>query len=128
MRTKNADSRGAAAVEFALVAPVLITLLLGVMEFGYQFVLAGATSSAAREAVRAAAVGDSQTKGVAAATTRMETVPLTGSLAITVTKSGTGDACTWQATVRVDDSSLTGFFDSLFPLNVESRGEMRCGG
>ncbi|MGJ6981269.1 TadE family protein [Aestuariimicrobium soli] len=127
---RSRDSRGAAAVEFAIIAPILITLLLGVMEFGYQFVLAGATASAAREGARAAAVSDSQANGAAAATNRMSTVPLTGTLGVTVVKLGSGDACVWRATVRVNGSGLTGFFDSLVPggLNVQSQGEMRCGG
>ncbi len=48
------DRRGAALVEFALVAPVFLTLLLGAFEFGHmayvQAILQGAVQDAGRDA------------------------------------------------------------------------------
>jgi Flp pilus assembly protein TadG len=49
---------GAAAVEFALVTPILFALLLGIIQFGWYFFVANSTSSAAREAARRVVVGD----------------------------------------------------------------------
>jgi Flp pilus assembly protein TadG len=49
---------GAAAVEFALVLPVLITLLFGIIQFGWYFFVANSASSSAREAARRVVVGD----------------------------------------------------------------------
>lgn len=49
--------RGAAAVEFALVAPLLILLLFGIITFGYAFFEQQAYASAAREGARLAATG-----------------------------------------------------------------------
>lgn len=47
------DTHGATAVEFAIIAPIMLTLMLGMMELGYQAyaqsVLLGATNKAARD-------------------------------------------------------------------------------
>lgn len=48
--------RGAAAVEFALVAPVLFLFVFGIIEFGRAFMLKEATAGAARAGVRRAVV------------------------------------------------------------------------
>ncbi len=52
------SERGAAAVEFALIAPILLLLVLGMIQYGVYFWSAQGGSSAAREAARRAAVGD----------------------------------------------------------------------
>lgn len=48
---------GAAAVEFALVFPLLLLLLFGIVEFSIAFYAQQGTAAAAREAARRAAVG-----------------------------------------------------------------------
>jgi Flp pilus assembly protein TadG len=50
------DERGAAAVEFALVAPLLIMLVMGVVSYGYMLSFRQALSQGAAEGARAAAV------------------------------------------------------------------------
>lgn len=50
--------RGAVAVEFALVLPILLLLIFGVMQYGLYFWSAQGGSTAVREAARRAAVGD----------------------------------------------------------------------
>lgn len=50
------DERGAAAVEFALVLPVLLALLLGIISFGYMLSFRQSVSLSAAEGARAAAV------------------------------------------------------------------------
>lgn len=49
---------GAAAVEFALVLPVLLLLVFGIVQYGFYFLASQSGSAAAREAVRRVAVGD----------------------------------------------------------------------
>lgn len=44
--------RGAAIVEFAVVLPLLITLLLGVIEYGWLFMVRQSLQNAAREGCR----------------------------------------------------------------------------
>ena len=51
------DRRGGIALEFALVAPVLLIILLGIMQFGYAFFVQINMTNAAREGARQLAVG-----------------------------------------------------------------------
>lgn len=63
--------RGAAAVELALVAPILLALLAGIIEFSYAYNTQISVSQAAREAARTYAVtkdwGKAVTAGIAGA-------------------------------------------------------------
>src|SRR3954466_10329501 len=56
MRDRLRRERGATAVEFALIVPLLILLVLGIAEFGHAFQVQGTLSAAAREGVRAMAL------------------------------------------------------------------------
>lgn len=49
--------RGAAAVEFALLMPLLFMILFGIIQFGYLFFQKQQAAFAAREGARIAAVG-----------------------------------------------------------------------
>lgn len=50
------DERGAAAVEFALVLPLLLLLVFGIISFGYMLSFRQGISQSAAEGARAAAV------------------------------------------------------------------------
>ena len=50
------DERGAAAVEFALVVPVLLLLVFGIISYGYMLSFRQGLSQAAAEGARAGAV------------------------------------------------------------------------
>jgi Flp pilus assembly protein TadG len=50
------DERGASAVEFALVAPLLFLVIFAIIDFGFGFHAWDATQNAAREGGRVAAV------------------------------------------------------------------------
>jgi Flp pilus assembly protein TadG len=55
---RRRDDRGAAALEFALVLPILLMLVFGAIQFSFWFFSAQSGSSAAREAARGSAVGE----------------------------------------------------------------------
>jgi Flp pilus assembly protein TadG len=55
--TDSGRDAGAAAVEFALVSVLLLTLLFGIIQSGYFFFQSTAAEHAAREGAREAAVG-----------------------------------------------------------------------
>src|SRR3954469_15163734 len=61
MATRLGDERGASAVEFAFIVPLLIMLVLGIAEFGHAFQVQGTLSAAAREGVRAMALQNDPT-------------------------------------------------------------------
>lgn len=50
--------RGSVGVEFALIMPIFLLLVLGMIQYGIYFWAAQGGSTAAREAARRAAVGD----------------------------------------------------------------------
>jgi Flp pilus assembly protein TadG len=54
--SRRRSERGAAAVEFALVAPLLLLLVFGVISYGYMLSFRQALSQGAAEGARAAAV------------------------------------------------------------------------
>lgn len=57
LRTRNRTLRkGVAAVETAVVAPVLVVAMLGMMEVGYAFLVRQTVTMASREGARAAAL------------------------------------------------------------------------
>lgn len=53
---RTSTERGAAAVEFALVMPLLLLLVFGIIQYGYILSFRQALSQAAAEGARAAAV------------------------------------------------------------------------
>jgi Flp pilus assembly protein TadG len=53
-RTRTRKARAAAVVEFAVVTPLLITLLFGIMEYGHVFMVRQSMVTAAREGCRIA--------------------------------------------------------------------------
>ena len=63
MCSKLGDEGGAIAIEFAFVAPVLLILLLGTIQFGYAFFVQINMNNAAREAARGLAVGSASVGG-----------------------------------------------------------------
>lgn len=65
--------RGAAAVEFALVVPLLVTLLFGIISYGYLLSFRQSVSQAAAEGARAAAVAPATSDREAIAFAAIET-------------------------------------------------------
>lgn len=57
LRALRRDRRGATIVEFALILPVLCTLLLGVLDLGYRSYVTSIIQGALHEAARMATVG-----------------------------------------------------------------------
>jgi Flp pilus assembly protein TadG len=118
-------------VEFGIVAPLLLLLLFGVIEFGYGFLQFLDVRHGARETGRLAAVNfqPSTATGVAQANeiidegcTRIDTES-----GVTVELSHPGGGAIGQtATVAVtrDYASLTGFFDFL-SIDMDSSVEVR---
>jgi Flp pilus assembly protein TadG len=58
MRLRIRDERGQATVEFALILPVLLLLVLGIIEFGKAWNLAQIATDAVREGTRRCVLAD----------------------------------------------------------------------
>jgi Flp pilus assembly protein TadG len=67
--TDRASERGAAMIEFALLLPMLIMLVFGIITFGRAYFAKVELASAVREGARAAALGKSNGDAVAATVT-----------------------------------------------------------
>ncbi len=125
MRRRVRTEHGAAAVEFALVASLLVTLLLGIMEFGWAFYHQSMLAGAAREAARDFAIRSDT------ALARQAAQHAVGpGMAITVTFDV--DNCATAptntpvtATVTHDYTSLTGIIGG---FEMRGKGTMRCNG
>lgn len=118
--------RGAVAVEFALLAPVLVMLLLGIMEFGRAYNVQISLSSAAREGVRVMAIGNSPTAArTAAKNAAVSLQPSLSDANITISPSTctTGAQMTFKITYNL--ATMTGIAG---PFPMEGRGVMLCGG
>jgi len=55
---RRRPEKGAVAIEFALVMPIFLLLVFGMIQYGVYFWAAQGSSNATREAARRAAVGD----------------------------------------------------------------------
>jgi Flp pilus assembly protein TadG len=61
-RSISADQRGSTAVEFAIVSPILILLLLGIVVYGGYFMLSHSLQEMADDAARASIAGLTDTE------------------------------------------------------------------
>jgi Flp pilus assembly protein TadG len=79
------DQRGASAVEFALIAPLLFALLLGTIQYGSLFLIQNRMTDAARDTARRMAVGDLATESDAEAYAVAQLADLSPRFAATAT-------------------------------------------
>jgi Flp pilus assembly protein TadG len=78
IKTKN--EKGAAAVEFALILPILVIIVFGIFQFGIAFNNWISLTHAAREGVRLASVGQYTAQKVrdSAPSVQIQTINVTG--------------------------------------------------
>jgi Flp pilus assembly protein TadG len=118
---------GAAAVEFALVLPVLLLLVLGLIEFSLVFNTQITLTNAAREGARVMAI---QNNPALARTAAIDAAPgvnpavTGGNIAITPADCDAGGTVT--VVIDYNAELLTGFFGDA--LGLRGRGVMICGG
>jgi TadE-like protein len=123
---KKRGERGASLVEFALTAPFLILLLLGIIEFGYLFGEFNDVRHGAREGARAAAVNAGDNAFLHKTT--CDSMDLTVDVSVRFTDGGSG-ALGETAEVRVvaTPRSLSGLgmIEMFLPPTLESSVEFR---
>ena len=100
--------KGAAALELAVVTPLLVLLVLGMMEFGSLMMVQQILTNAAREGCRLAVVGDATTQDVMAKVTSYS--PRTQGATVSVSHdppsmASTGDMVT--VTVSIDFDAVS---------------------
>lgn len=120
------SERGAVAVEFAIVLPVLLALVLGIMEFGRAYNTQISLTNAAREGVRVMAISNDPAAAKTAA--KNAAVSLSPALADSnISFSHASCSPTQQVTVTISYalSTITGFAG---PFALTGKGVMLCGG
>lgn len=137
MKIRLRGQRGASAVEFALIVPLLILLVLGIAEFGHAFQVQGTLSAAAREGVRTMALQNDPAQAQAAV--RAAAASLNPAVTNTQIKikleNSTAQTCPTTAgagsqSVRLTITYRMPFLTSLFGTGVTltGTGVMRCNG
>ncbi|MGY1887143.1 TadE/TadG family type IV pilus assembly protein [Blastococcus sp. SYSU DS0753] len=136
MRGRLRGERGASAVEFAFIVPLLIVLVIGIVEFGHAFQVQGTLSAAAREGVRAMALRNDPVDArnvvrTAAAslhpaiTDDQIHITIVGGTAETCPTTGAGDTAV-RLTITYPKPYLTDFFGA--GIELTGTGVMRCNG
>ncbi len=96
-RARRRRDDGAAAVEFALVVPLLVLLLFGIISYGVMLSLRQTISQAAAEGARAAAVefteDEKQAEGVAAVDEALNSFGITCAGGALVKNGGNVGSC-----------------------------------
>lgn len=122
--------RGASAVEFALILPLLLSLVLGIAEFGHGFQVQGTLSAAAREGVRVMALQNDPAAArdaVHAATSMLDPALSDAQMDFepdSCPQSGGSQLVT--LTVTYPMPLMTGFFGTTVTLT--GKAVMRCNG
>lgn len=124
--------RGAAAVEMAIVLPLLLLVIAGIVDFGRFFMTEIQLTNAAREGARVAVIGQPQSSIVA----RVETAaPVVEDLAVTTSPlcpAGVDGDVTVTATATFDwillDPAMSMFGASGALPQAKAEAVMRCGG
>lgn len=118
-------SRGAIAVEFALIAPVLLALVIGIVEFANAYNAQISVTQAAREAARTMAIKNNQADAKAAAVAGAPGVN-SGAFSYSFSPATCTSDATAQVTVTYPAATLTGLFGS--SVTLTGVGAMRCNG
>ncbi len=124
-RSRRARDRGAAAVEFAIVLPLLLLLVFGIIDFGRLLNAQITLTQAAREGARLAALGQPEVTVVSRAQSAATGL---SPVAVTVTGCPVGADPTADAVVSVSYSMsfATPVGDLGSPIRLTARGVMSC--
>jgi Flp pilus assembly protein TadG len=127
-RGRRTDENGAAAVEFALLAMLLFTLLFGILQFGLWFWCWQTGAHAAREAARFAAVEPCDESGIAGkASAALNGAPVTGAAPTisvdTPADVRVGDEITVHVHFTTVDLGFFPGFDGIVDKSATSRVE-----
>lgn len=123
---RESSERGAVAVEFAIILPVLLALVLGIMEFGRAYNTQISLTNAAREGVRVMAISNDPAAARTAA--KNAAVLLNPALAdsnISFSQPACSATQSMTLTIKYSLSTITGFAG---PFELTGKGVMLCGG
>lgn len=128
----NRREHGAAAVEFALVAPLLVTLIMGIVEFGVAINYKSQLSNVTSVAVRDYGMFRNKTQAEAIINPVLNTSGTSAKSITYVIEGGVGTECNdanvgkpVSITVSVKRTTLTKILGAK-PLSYQAKGVSRC--
>jgi Flp pilus assembly protein TadG len=129
----RSSQHGAAAVEFAIILPLLVSIVLGTIDWGYYFFVQQIVTNAAREGARVGTLYDPATPGsealalADAEVTAKSYLDRAGLEAAGATTLAAPNGNAIVVTVTYTTGSLTGFMDliPLLPERARAVAEMR---
>lgn len=119
------NKKGQALVELALILPILLLLIFGVVEYGRIFSAYLAVTTASREGARVATVGATDTDIIAAAKLRTDAMGLkSADVIVTITPNGAGRVRGSSVTVQVTYpvKMFDPFFTTIVGANYTVKG------
>lgn len=135
-RKSGARDRGAAAVEFALLLPVLLVVLFGLIDFGRALNAQITLTQAAREGARLDALGDTNAQVIArakGAATGLSPVTVTEVYACQSGDAQAGNDATVKTSYSFSFITPVGAIASLLggsgfgaPITLSAQGVMPC--
>lgn len=135
MKKFFADESGQAVVEFALVAPILLLILCGIIDFGWAFSAQIATENCAREGARYASMYTKNANVADETESKVQSVApdiIKNNISVTLTFSNAASPVDGDVTVTVvsEVRSLTFVAYTIFggeTFNLESSVTMKAG-
>lgn len=127
-RPNGKKRRAAAVVEFAVVLPLLLTILFGIIEYGWVFMVRQTLQTAAREGARVSVLATSSAPWTSAKARASEVVAplgLSASTTVTETTVAGSQVVTFVVTVPYADVSLTGGYFGPTDFNLSGTCSMR---
>lgn len=119
--------RGAAAVEFALVIPVFLLLVFGIIEFSRLYNIQVSLTNAARSASRVMAIANDQGLAVDAAIEASPSLnPALSAANIAFSPTACSSGVNMSVSITYEANLLTGWFGVTLPLSGEAATP--CGG
>lgn len=108
MRTRHRrqDEHGAVAVEFALLVPVIMVLIFGMVDFGFAVNRYASLSNAAREGVRMASLGGTATEVRNAVQASLADIGASGAVVDVSCLTPTGGTCPTFAAAEMGGTAI----------------------
>lgn len=132
---KNPRERGAVLIEFAIIAPLLVLLILGILEFGFRYQRGAVISNAAYIAARTASLSphDATSKSRAQTAAQNAAGPgVTMSFVWDTTPANDPTTCTTGNNVTVTVTSTANSPTKVVPnqqtFTINAKGVARCDG
>lgn len=123
LRNRGKDERGAALVEFAIIAILLFSMLFGIVEYGWVFANNLDARHGTREAARLAAVNWGSSQAIADET--CDRMDIQGGASFTFTGGGAAVGSVGSVAIDIPYTPLVGLPFIPVPSNLKSKVEIR---